>query len=197
MSTDLRSLVLVAHLVGAVFMAAPLYMLIVVNERGRFTVPPGYDTDRYMENIIGNHPRRCYFYLAMVLLTGLLLVYAYDAGWGLLVTDWALATKLVALVSLTGLLTYVHLFIQPQINGLFADLQVGDPIPQERRPRLMSLRLSRKRLSGLCLFLMLTAVIMGVRARAEFHPGAVFLLLVFAGLFAWRAFKTPVSYGWF
>lgn len=197
MSADLSSLVLIAHLVGAIFMAAPLYMLIVVNERARFTVPPGYNTDRYMENIIGNHPQRCYYYLGVVLLTGLLLVYAYGVGWGILVTNWALAIKLIAFVVLTGLLTYVHLGIQPQINDLFADLKLNDPLPEERRPQLMSLRTKRKKLSGFCLFLMLTAVIMGVRVEAGFHPGLVLLLLLLAGLFAWRTYKTPIPHGWF
>jgi len=73
------------HLIAALFMAAPLYMLIMVNERARFAVPPGYNTDRYMENIIKGQPIRCYTYLAVVLITGLLLTGLDGWGWRALV----------------------------------------------------------------------------------------------------------------
>lgn len=52
MPTEARAVVLLLHLVAMLFMAAPLYALITVNERARFAVPPNYNTDRYLENVI-------------------------------------------------------------------------------------------------------------------------------------------------
>ena len=44
MSPEVRVVVLLFHLLSMLFMAAPLYALITVNERARFTVPPNYNT---------------------------------------------------------------------------------------------------------------------------------------------------------
>ncbi len=76
MSAEIRAVLLLLHLVAMLFMAAPLYMLIIVNERARFNIPPGYNTDRYMENIIKKQPMRCYAYMAVILITGILLTWA-------------------------------------------------------------------------------------------------------------------------
>src|SRR4030066_420696 len=111
-----RSIILVIHLISTLFMAAPLYMLIIVNERAKFGLPPGYNTDRYMENIIKSQPVRCYAYLAVILVTGVLLTWARGWIW----TDWALIIKLVAFALLVSLLSYVHLGIQPRIEQILA-----------------------------------------------------------------------------
>ena len=47
-----------AHILTVVFMAAPLYNLIVVNERLRFGKAP-YPVDRYFENLIKTNAVRC------------------------------------------------------------------------------------------------------------------------------------------
>ncbi len=60
MPTELRAAMMLLHLIATLFMAAPLYALISVNERARFTVPPNYNTDRYLENLIKRQPIRCY-----------------------------------------------------------------------------------------------------------------------------------------
>src|SRR3972149_5302976 len=109
MSPEGHVVVLMLHLVAMLFMAAPLYALLAVGERGRFTVPPNYNTDRYLENILKSQPVPCYAYLAVILVTGILLTWARGWIW----TDWALITKLVAFALLTGLLSYVHFGIQP------------------------------------------------------------------------------------
>ena len=69
MAPEIRVVVLLLHLVAMLFMAAPLYALITVNERARFAAPPNYNTDRYLENVIKNQPIRCYAYLAVILVT--------------------------------------------------------------------------------------------------------------------------------
>lgn len=197
MTPDLRALVHLLHLVAVLLMAAPFYMLIVVNERGRLGLPPNYNSDRYLENIIKNQPVRCYAFLAVVLITGLLLVGYGGYGWAALITDWAILLKEVALLVLLGLLSYVHFGIQPQIEALLSGLKAGEPLPEASRPRLVALRTRRKRLAAVCLFLVLAAFIMGVRVVAAYNIWLLLALLLLAILFAWRAFKAPVPYGWF
>src|SRR4030067_3320681 len=104
MSPEIRAVILLFLLLSMLFMAAPLYMLIIVNERARFNVPPGYNTDRYMENIIKRQPVRCYAYLAVMLITGILLIWSRGWDW----TDWALITKLGAFALVTGSVSFVH-----------------------------------------------------------------------------------------
>jgi hypothetical protein len=193
MSPEVRVVSLLLHLVAMLFMAAPLYMLIVVNERARFAVPPGYNTDRYMENIIKRQPIRCYAYLAVILVTGILLT--LTRGW--IWTDWAFIAKLVAFALLAGLLSYVHFGIQPHIEGIMAGLKPGEEVPAKDRPTLLAWRRRRKRLAATCLFLVLTALIMGVRLTWGFAPWLAAVFLVAAALFAWRVYRTPVRLGWF
>ncbi|MBI2862050.1 MAG: hypothetical protein HYX89_04450 [Chloroflexi bacterium] len=197
MPSDLRAVILLLHLVAALFMAAPLYALIIVNERARFAVPPGYNTDRYMENIIKNQPVRCYAYLIVIAITGLLLTGYNGFGWGALVTNWAIVAKWVTLLILTALLSYVHFGIQPQIEAILADLGPNSPLPEAARPRLVAWRTRRKRLASICLFLVLTAFIMGVRVAWGYSVWLVIVLLALAALFAWRVFRAPIPYGWF
>ena len=54
-----KGFLLVVHILSTMMMAAPFYMLVIVNERARFGAPLGYFTDRYMENIIRNNAEHC------------------------------------------------------------------------------------------------------------------------------------------
>ena len=193
MSLEVRIIVLILHLVAMLFMAAPLYMLIIVNERGRFAVPPGYNTDRYMENIIKRQPIRCYAYMAVILITGILLTWAKGWIW----MDWALIAKLVVFALLLGLLSYVHFGIQPRIEKVLAGCKPGEEVAASERPTLVAWRRRRKRLAATCLFLVLTALIMGVRVTWGYAPWLVAVFMVAAALFAWRAYRKPVEFGWF
>jgi len=193
MPGEVRTVVLLLHLVAMLFMAAPLYMLIIVNERARFSVPPGYNTDRYMENIIKGQPIRCYAYLAVILVTGVLLTWARGWIW----TDWALISKLIVFTLLTSLLSYVHFKIQPQIENVLSGCNPGEELPAEKRPVLLTWRRRRKRLASLCLFLVLTALIMGVRVTWGYAPWLVAVFMVAAAIFAWRVYRTPIRFGWF
>lgn len=193
MPTEARVVVLLFHLLAMLFMAAPLYMLVIVNERARFAVPPGYNTDRYMENIIKGQPVRCYAYMAVILITGILLTWAKGWIW----TDWALIAKLVAFAILVGLLSYVHFTIQPRIERILAGVKPGEELAATERPILLAWRSRRKRLSAICLFLVLTSLIMGVRVTWGYAPWLVVVLMVAAALFAWRAYRVPVRLGWF
>ncbi len=192
-----RSIILVIHLIATLFMAAPLYMLIIVNERARFGIPPGYNTDRYMENIIKRQPIRCYAYLAVILVTGLLLIWITGRGWSSLFSDWTLVVKVVAFILLTIFLSYIHFGVQPKIETILSTLKPDSLLSEEMRPKLIVLRMRRKRFSGLCLFLVLTSLLAGARLTLGLSPLILFILICLAALFAWRAYKVPIQRGWF
>ena len=193
MSPEIRVVVLLFHLLAMLFMAAPLYALLAVNERGRFTIPPNYNTDRYLENILKNQPLRCYAYQAVILVTGILLT--WYKGW--IWTDWALIAKLVAFTALVSLLSYVHFTVQPHIESILVGWNLGEEVPSEKRVTFLAWRGRRKRLAGICLFLVLTSLIMGVRVTWGYAPWLAAVFVVAAALFAWRVYRNPVRFGWF
>ena len=193
MPPEARIVVLLLHFVAMLLMAAPFYMLIIVNERARFAVPPSYNTDRYLENIIKGQPVRCYAYMAVILVTGIVLTWARGWIW----TDWALIAKLVTFALLAGLLSYVHFVIQPRIERILAGCKPGEEVAAGDRPTLLAWRTRRKRLAATCLFLVLTSLIMGLRVTWGYAPWLVAVFMVAAALFAWRVYRTPIRLGWF
>jgi hypothetical protein len=192
MSPEIRVVFLLLHLVAMVFMAAPLYALITVNERARFTIPANYNTDRFLENLIKRQPIRCYAYLAVIAVTGILLTWARGWIW----TEWALIVKLVVSAGIGFLLSYVHFGIQPHIEHILDKLKPGEEVSAEDRTTLLAWRRRRKRFAGICLFLVLTALIMGVRVTWGYAPWLTAVFLVAAALFSWRAYRNPVRLGW-
>lgn len=68
--------------------------------------------------------------------------------------------------------------------------------PEDLVPKLVRLRRIRKRLSAVCLFLVLTAVIFGVKVLGGLDPALAVVFVVAAALFAWRAYRAPVRAGW-
>jgi hypothetical protein len=70
---ELRAFLLAVHVLSTMLMAAPFYMLIIVNERARTGMPLGYYTDRFMENIIRNNAVRCFIFQGTVAASGLWL----------------------------------------------------------------------------------------------------------------------------
>ena len=183
-----------AHILGVVFMSVPLYNLIVVNERALFGSEMVYSMDRYMENLIRKSAVRCYVFQATVLVTGLLLV-QLEMGLSSLFTEWVLAAKTILLLMLMGLLSYVHFGIQPGIEKLLGQVQ-SDPVPEEIASGIRPLRVRRKRLAGICLFLVVTTVILGLQVFDTFHPVLTGGLIVLAALFALRVYRSSVPFGW-
>lgn len=188
--SDWTSTVRIIHVVAAVFMAAPLYMLIVLNERGRFGRAIEPQMDGFMEGIIGGQPRRCYIYLAVLVVTGVAFFLLMGQGLAPLVSNWMVTAKMVLTAVLFGILTYVHTTIQPQINALVA--RSGQ---EDVGARVWALRRRRKRLAATCLFLVLTIVLLGVRLVVSFSPALLVVFLALALLFAWRALNAPVPFG--
>ena len=182
------------HILAVVFMSAPLYNLIVVNERAALGKAP-LAVDRYFEDIIRGNALRCYVYQLTALVTGILLIPLIGMPWDSLLANPVLLAKLLLLLTLTGLLSVVHFRIQPAIDRLFGQVQ-GEEIPQEIVDRILPLRLRRKRLAALCLFIVITIVLLGLQVFSRFGLTLTGFLLAAAALFSWRVYKNPVRFGW-
>lgn len=185
----------VIHILNAVLMAWPFYALVAVNQRARLGPPLGDRTDSYMENIIKNRTIPCFVFQGTALVTGLALVLLRGAGLDALLTSPALGLKFLLLLLIIGLLLYVHLSLQPRIDALFSEAG-GKPVLPEVAPRIGALRLRRKRIASICMFVVLTVSMLGVRVWAPFSLWVTTLLIIAIALFTWRAYKSVTPYGW-
>jgi hypothetical protein len=192
----LYDLLKVLHVVGFVFMSVPLFNLIVVNERALLGPSFQYYADRYMENIIQHGAYRCFVFQFSILLTGILLLVLGPLGIEGLWTNWVVLVKTILLFTLMGLLSHVHLRLQPKIEGLLANLGPDTDIPANLMAELKPYRVRRKRLASFCLFIVMTTIILGLQVYGTFSPILTAVLVVLAGLFSWRANKTLVRFGW-
>ena len=185
----------VIHILNAILMAWPFYALVAVNQRVRLGPPLGDRTDTYMENIIKNRTIPCFVFQATALITGLALVLLRGFGLNTFVTNPVLGVKFLLLLLIAGLLTYVHTRLQPRIDDLFA--QAGsNPVAEETATRIGVLRLRRKRVASICMFVVLTVAMLGMQAWTPFPPWLTAVLVIAIFLFTWRAYKSVTPYGW-
>ncbi len=191
---ELIAVLKVLHIVTAVLMAWPAYALVAVNQRVSLGPPLGDRTVTYMENILKNRVVPCFVFQATALVTGLALVLLPGLGLGVLVTNWVLGLKLLLLLLISGLLSYVHFTLQPQIDDLFA--QADNPIPADIASRIGALRLRRKRLASICMFVVLTEVVLGAQVWPHFPLWLTALLIIAVAAFTWRTYKSVTPYGW-
>lgn len=188
-------LVKFVHIITTVFMAVPLYSLIVVNERARLGRGVAADVDRYMENMIRGNAKRCFVFQLTILVTGLILLLLSGIGLRAIVGNTAIMIKTGALAALMVLLSYVHLSLQPRVDALLKTVD-GAEIPQDVWQQMASLRLRRKRLAASCLFSLIIAVIFAAQVYTILPPGVNVMLLILAALFVRHAFRSVVPYGW-
>lgn len=186
----------VLHVMAFVFMSVPLFNLIVVNERAALGTSFDYYADRYMENIIRRGATRCFVFQATVFVSGVLLLLAGPLGISALWTNWVLLVKTIILFVLTTLLSYVHLRLQPNIEAILAGVAAEEPPPADIVDRLRPHRVRRKRLATLCLFLVITAIVLGMQVFGRFAPSVTAVLIALAGIFAWRVNRSLVRFGW-
>ncbi len=184
------------HILSFVFMSIPLFNLIVVNERALMGASFNFGTDRYMENIIRHGALRCYVFQLSVFISGILLIifgpFEIQALW----TNIILLTKTILLFLLMGLLSHVHFSLQPKIESFFKDVTNDTQVPDNFLASVKPFRIRRKRLATLCLFLVLTTIILGMQVYVPFTPLINLVLIGLAGLFSWRVNKTLVLFGW-
>jgi hypothetical protein len=178
------------HILTVVFMAAPLYSLIIVNERALYSREMIYAVDRYMETIIGKNAVRCFIFQLTALGTGLWLTGHLGWPW-----NTVLILKLVLLSLLMILLSVVHFGIQPKIERLLSQVK-GDPLAEEIVSQIKPLRLFRKKLAAMCLFFMIVIVLLGLQIFARFPLVANLVILLLTGFFSYRAFQKPLRLGW-
>ena len=182
------------HILSVVFMSAPLYNLIVVNERVLFGSAP-FAVDRYFENIIKGAAVRCYIYQLTALATGVILLPLGGLPFSALFENGALLAKFLLLLVLTALLSIVHLRIQPAIEESLSRVE-GAEIPTEVACVIAPLRARRKKLAAVCLFVVITIVLLGLQVYARFAPALNALIVTLAALFSYRVYRTPVRFGW-
>jgi len=183
------------HVIGFVFMTVPLFNLIVVNERALLGVSYNYYADRYMENIIKHGAYRCFVFQSTVLITGILLL-ILGPGIDLLWSNWIVLVKTILLFTLMGLLSYVHFSLQPRIESLISDITPDSEISGDLVSQLKPYRVRRKWLATVCLFLVLTSIILGLQVYALYNPFLTIGLIILAGLFALKVNQTLIRFGW-
>ena len=185
-----------AHVIGFAFMSIPLFNLIVVNERALMGPSFNYETDRYFENIIKRGAVRCYVFQFTVFISGIIIV-MHGPGLSAIITNWVLATKTIILFTLMGLLSYVHFSLQPKIEEHISLLDSNKVVPEDFASVLAPFRIKRKKLATVCLFLVISAIILGVQTYVRYDPIVTIGLIVLAGIFSYRANKSLIRFGWF
>ena len=184
------------HIISFVFMSIPLFNLIVVNERALMGSSFNFGTDFYMENIIRHGAVRCYVFQLSVLVSGVLLLVFGPLGIQALWTNYILLVKTIILLTLMGLLTYVHFLLQPKIDSFFEGITPESKVPEGFLASVKPFRVFRKRLATICLFFVLTTIILGMQTYTPYSLRLNLVLIGLAGLFSWRVNRTLVRFGW-
>jgi len=192
---ELTAFLRVIHVTNAVLMAWPFYALVAVNQRGRLGPPIGDRVDVYMENIIKNRTIPCFVFQATALISGAILVVLHGRSLADLAANPVLALKFFPLLLIGGLLAYVYLSLQPRIDALFAQAG-GSPVSPELAKQIGPLRIHRKRMATICLFVVLLSTMLGVQVWAPFPIWLTMVLIAAIGLFTWRAYSSVTPYGW-
>lgn len=183
------------HVLNAMLMIWPFYALVAVNQRGRLGPPIGDRVDVYMENIIKNRTIPCFVFQTTALISGAILVALRGRSLGDLFIEPVLALKFFPLLMIGGLLSYVHVSLQPRIDALFAQAG-GAPATPELAKQIGPLRIQRKRLATVCLFVVLLSAMLGVQVWAPFPLWLTIVLTAVIGLFTWRSYSSVTPYGW-
>jgi len=182
------------HILAVVFMSAPLYNLVVVHERKRL-LKPTLAVERYFENIIRGSALRCYVYQFTALITGILLIPLSGSPLSDMIMNPMLLAKLLLLLLLTTLLSIVYFRLQPVVDRLLSEAE-GETMSESIIKQIAPVRLRRTRLAAVCLFIVITIVLLGLQITARFGFATTALLIGLAGLFSWRVYRTPIRYGW-
>jgi hypothetical protein len=193
---NLYQLLKLWHVISFVFMSIPLFNLIVVNERTLMGSSFNFGTDQYMENIIRHGAVRCYVFQLSVLISGILLLVYGPLGIQAIWTNYILLVKTILLLTLMGLLSYVHFSLQPKIDYFFKEITPETKVPDNFLASVKPFRALRKRLATICLFLVLTTIILGMQTYVPYSLTLNLALIGLAGLFSWRVNRTLILFGW-
>jgi len=190
------SVLVFLHVMGFVFMSTPLFNLIVVNERVLLGPAFNYHADRFQENIIKHGATRCYVFQVTVLVSGVLLIMFGPLGIEALWANWTVLVKTLILFIMMGLLSYVHFNLQPKIESYMSTIGPDDAVPEGFSAKMKPYRVRRKRLATFCLFLVITAIILGIQVYGSFSPILTIAMIGLGALFSWNANRTLIRFGW-
>ena len=185
----------VIHLFTAIMMAWPFYALVAVNQRIRLGTPLGDRTDLYMENIIKNRTVPCLIFQFTAGITGVILMLLRGMPLGALYTNYAIAIKVVLLAFVIGLLSHVHLNLQPKVDALFAQAGDGTMLP-ELAEKIGALRKRRTSFATTCLFCVLIISLMALQVWVMYPLWLNGVLVGAIIVFTWRTFNSYMAYGW-
>ncbi|MGB5288575.1 MAG: hypothetical protein WBN42_08775 [Ignavibacteriaceae bacterium] len=184
------------HVISFVFMCVLLFNLIVANERVLLGLSFNYEADRHLETIIKNGFNWCYIFQSAIMITGILLLVFGNLGIEGLWKDWIVLTKTIILVVLMGAITFVQFKLQPKIESFLNALTSGAKIPDDLYLGLKPYRVLRKWMTTIYLFLIISAIVLGIQVYATFNPALTLILIVVAGLFSLKADKIFIRFGW-
>jgi hypothetical protein len=193
---DFYDIILFLLVMSFVFMSVPLFNLIVVNERALLGVKFNYYADRYMENIIQHGASRCFVFQTSVFVTGILLLIFGDLGIEELWSSWIIIAKVILLFALMAMLSFVHLRLQPKIEELMSIVNPDSEIPDDFISKLKPFRVLRKKMATVCLFLVVTIIILGMQVYSTYNPLVTIILIGCAGIFTLRVNKSLIKFGW-
>ena len=193
---EFYNIVLFLHVMSFVFMSVPLFNLIVVNERVLLGTNFNYYADRYMENIIGHGASRCFVFQTTVFVTGILLLIIGGLGIEELWSSWVIIAKVILLFTLMLMLSFIHFRLQPKIEEQMSTLKPDSEIPEGFAARLKPFRVLRKQMATVCLFLVITIIILGMQVYSTFGLTVDIILIVLAGLFSLHVSKSLIRFGW-
>lgn len=184
------------HVISFVFMCVLLFNLIVANERILRGISFNYDADRHMEGIIKNGVKWCYIFQVATLVTGILLLYHGNVGIEAIWTDWIILSKTIILFLLMGTISYVQFKLQPKIESFLNVLSTGQEIPDSYLIQLKPYRVLRKWMTSFYLFLVISAIVLGIQVYATFNPVLTIILIGLTGIFSLIADKILIRFGW-
>ena len=185
-----------AHVISFVFMCVLLFNLIVANERVMHGISFNFEADEHLENIIKNGFNWCYIFQATTLITGILLLLLGNIGIQGLWNDWIVITKTIILIVLMVTVSYVHFKLQPKIESFLAAVSADDKVSGSVYLKLKPYRLLRKWITAFYLFLVISAIVLGIQVYATFNPILTIALIGISGLFSLTADKILIRFGW-
>ena len=95
-----------------------------------------------------------------------------------------------------GAISFVHFKLQPKIESFLQDISSGSKIPDKLYLSLKPYRLLRKWMTTIYLFLIISAIVLGIQVYATFNPILTAILIAIAGLFSLKADKIFIRFGW-
>jgi hypothetical protein len=125
-----------------------------------------------------------------------LLVIFGPLGIEALWTSWIVLAKTLIVFTMMGLLSYVHFSLQPKIESYMSKIGPEDAVPDGFAAQMKPYRVRRKKLATFCLFLVIVAIILGLQVYDTYGPILTIVLIVIGALFAWKANRTLLKFGW-